>query len=197
LKDRSLNYGKLTVNYIAPLQSGKGGNVLILHDSANDPVDPGSLDVLRKFDQAGITLVIATYTYGSQGVAQLKDMAGAILEICTKEGLEKTVLVGYGRSATAIVYSLTGNAKGIRGAIAIQPDPDEEVFSRLYGVTEPIWFLYSQVSGTDVERAMFRYHDLTAGSRLLKGKGNANDIYIKRPSQFFSLVEDYINHAGT
>ena len=197
LKNNTFRSEMLEIDYFVSDSPGSRRNVFIMHNDSTGSADPSKFEILRKAKQEGITLILAIYRYAGNGNVSIHQLADSTSQICSRESVKAPILVGSGLAGAASVYCATGSSPWIGGAIVISPESVEEIYSVLYKVSVPVLYAYSRSDGIEDERKMFRYHDLTAGSRLIKLGGMASDIYIRRPSQFISLLDDYVDHAGT
>ncbi len=197
LRNSTFRSEKLEIDYFVSDSPGSRHNVFIMHIDSTGSADPGKFEILRKAEQEGITITMASYRYTGSGNVSIRQLAESASQICSSESFKAPIMVGSGLAGVASVYCAASSSQWISGAIAISPESVEEIYSVLYRVSVPVLYAYSRSDGNEKERTMFRYHDLTAGSRLIKLGGMASDIYIRRPSQFISLLDDYIDHAGT
>ena len=197
LRDNTFQSEKLEIDYFVSDNPSSKRNVFIIHNGSTGSADPGKFEILRKAEQEDITLILAIYRYAGNGSISLQQLAESASQICSRESVKTPIMVGSGLAGAASVYCAAGSSPWISGAIVISPESVEEIYSVLYRVSVPVLYAYSRSDGIEEERTMFRYHDLTAGSRLIKLGRIASDIYIRRPSQFISLLDDYIDHAGT
>ncbi|MHB1709027.1 MAG: alpha/beta fold hydrolase [Thermoplasmataceae archaeon] len=197
LRDNTFQSEKLEIHYFVSDNPSSKRNVFIMHNDSTGSANPDKFEILRKAEQEGITLLLAIYRYAGNGNVSVKQLAESASQICSRESIKTPIMVGSRSAGVASVYCAADSSQWISGAIVISPESAEEIYSVLYRVSVPVLYAYSRSDGIEVERTMFRYHDLTAGSRLIKLGGVASDIYIRRPSQFISLLDDYIDHAGT
>ena len=197
LRNNTFRSEKLGIDYFASDNQSSKRNVFIMHNDSTGSTDPGKFEILRKAEQEGITLILAIYRYEGNGNVSVHQLADSASQICSRESIKVPIMVGSGLAGAASVYCAAGSSQWISGAIVISPESIAEIYSILHKVSVPVLYAYSRSDDIEEERKMFRYHDLTAGSRLVKLGGIASDIYIRRPSQFISLLDDYIDHAGT
>jgi|GEM_PF-2828246 hypothetical protein len=197
LKDKTFHSENLEIDYLVSDNPSSKHNVFILHNDDTGSQDPRKFEILRKAEQEGIALILAIYRYSGNGNVSVHQLAESVSQICSNESIKTPIMVGSGSAGVASVYCAADSHQWISGAMVISPECVEDIFSILYRVSVPVLYAYSRSDGIEKERTMFRYHDLTAGSRLIKLGGIASDIYIRRPSQFISLLHDYIDHAGT
>lgn len=197
----SVESGRISVNgfelnWVRVSPDEKSTRVLLLLDVDENTKAIENMDITRKFEQVDASFLVIQ----AVSVVPVETYVGKVGEflpgVLSKLEFVSPVLVGKGTSAAGIIHSVESRAVKGSGIIALSPAPDERVFSLLYRIDIPAWFVYGRKSTHSEERTMFRYHDLTAGSRLLKIRGEVTSLYTERPSQFISLLADYLDHAG-
>jgi hypothetical protein len=191
----TLNWNGANIKYFMAKNGNGLRDVVLLLDPAGHVREIEHLEVVRKVQglNANMLVIFPEIKPGTGDFAG--GLSDALAFACGSFGFGSPVLIGSGYAALAIVKSIINGMTGSSGSIAISPEYRESVFSMLYRIEAPVWYVYGREASLTEERTMFRYHDLTAGSRLIKVSGNARDFFVERPSQFISLLADYLDHA--
>ncbi|MEM0155122.1 MAG: hypothetical protein QW597_00775 [Thermoplasmataceae archaeon] len=191
----ALKWNSVDLKYIMVKNSDGLKDVVLLLDPIGHVRDIEHLEIVRKAQGLNLNLLVILPEIKAEVGSHVEPLSESFSFACSNLGLESPVLIGSGYAALAIIVSLVNRKVGSSGFIAISPEYSEGIFSLLYRIEEPVWYIYGRGGPVEEERVMFRYHDLTAGSRLVKISGNARDIFVERPSQFISLLADYLDHV--
>lgn len=185
------------------VETGEVNTVLLLHGMRFSSENWVEIDALRKINQLGFNVIAIDYPgFGkSPGSKRFSISSGGfsasselISSLCDVLGIEEVILVGPSMGGGIALRTLLDNPKLVKETIVIAPAGFDEFRSDLYRIDSPVHIIWGTDDSTiDISYGR-RFHDLISGSSLHAIKGADHTFYMKKTTQFFSLIKKLLLH---
>lgn len=178
-----------------------GRTVLMLHGMRFSSREWAEIDAIRKIHQWGFNVIAVDYPgFGkSEQIPEFslenEDYSPAskfVMRFCQEMGLSSVTIIGPSMGGAITLKTLIDFPDLVDEIIAIAPAGFEEMKGDLYRIDKPVHLVWGSADDTiDISYGR-RYHDLIAGSTLTVIKGADHVPYLKKTSQFFSLMKKFL-----
>lgn len=176
-------------------------NVLLLHGMRFTSRNWAEIDALRKIHQWGYN----TYAVDFPGFglseenekyifssADYSPSSLFVKDFCEKLAINRVIIIGPSMGGAIAIRSIIDFPGLVKEIIVIAPAGFEALRGDLYRIDGQVHIIWGSEDSTIELSFGRRYHDLIAGSDLHIIKGADHVPYLKKTSQFFSLIKKFL-----
>lgn len=202
MKEEFVEISGSKVHYIFAGQGGSG-NVILLHGMRFSSQTWQDIDALRKISQWGFNVFALDYPgFGKSEHNSVFDLSEGDYSVSSnfvklfmeKVGIVSATLLGPSMGGAIALRSLMDLPDRVVEVIVLAPAGFESLRGDLYRIERPVHLVWGTEDNTVDISFGRKYHDLIGGSDLTLVKGGDHVIYLKKTSQFFSLIKKFLLH---
>ncbi len=181
--------------------AGLGRTVLMLHGMSFSSGNWSDIDALRKINQWGYDVIAVDYPgFGDSEPNKRYEFSGLdyspsslfVKEFCSMLGVPKVTILGPSMGGAITMRTLIDYPELVEQVIVVAPAGFEALKKDLYRIDKPVHLIWGTNDNTiDISYGR-KYHDFIAGSTLTLIKGADHVPYLKKTSQFFSLIKKFL-----
>lgn len=175
--------------------------VILLHGQRFSSADWSGIDALRRIYQWGYNVIAVDYPgFGNSESnpeynfknGDFTPSSRFISDFCQRLGIEKITIIGPSMGGAITMRTVIDYPELVSQVVVVAPAGFEAMKNELYRIDRPVHLIWGSEDDTiDISDGR-RYHDFIAGSTLTVIKGADHVPYLKKTSQFFSLIKKFL-----
>lgn len=180
---------------------GNVEKVLLLHGMSFTSKNWVDIEALRKISQWGYDTIAVDYPgFGLSEKNENFSFSGRdykpsslfVNDFCKALEIDKVVIIGPSMGGAITIRTLIDYPELVSQIFVVAPAGFEALKSELYRIDKPVRIIWGSDDTTiDISYGR-KYHDLIAGSSIHIIKGADHAVYLRKTSQFFSLIKKFL-----
>lgn len=200
VEERYIDFDGKKVFYRCSMDESRE-TAFLLHGMRFSSKNWSDIDGIRKISQWGYNVLAVDYPgFGqSEEITEYRfsgdDYSPAsrfVRDFCKKLGIKDLTIIGPSMGGGIAMKTLIDYPDLVKQVIAIAPAGFDAMRGELYRIDKPVHLFWGSKDDTiDISYGR-KYHDFIAGSTLTVIKGADHVPYLKKTSQFFSLIKKFL-----